>query len=665
MVASLRRISVQVADDHLQKLAASKRAIDALSELVWNSLDADASIVTIDIIENGLSGIDQLVVKDNGCGFSPSDLVNAFANLGNSWKKRETYTRISRRILHGREGQGRFKALSLGGNVKWRTTWRDPANGALHSHLIMMSRHDLRVASIEEIAEHFPEPGTSVCISDVDRKQSSFIGAENTERFAEDFSLYLLDYPGISLAYLGVGIDPQKQITNHQEYQSTFEYDGESYQCSLSIIEWNLAKQRALMLCRNDAFTLRRLKPGIQAPGFSFTAYLKSDFLERMQAEGFIAVEEMHPGLHGLLSQTREVLRSHFRRRMAELAKSQVEQWKENNIYPYKNEPINEVAKSERQVFDILALNISEYAPGFNSSDAKIQALSFRLLREAIEESPDSVQKIIAEVLELPQEKSEQLARLLDKTSLSSIINSSKEVADRLDFLRGLEVLLFEAEAKQKVLERRHLHRILAKHTWLFGEEFSLSVDDQSLDAVLAKHLELIRCEPEVVDTSHNVTLLDGTHGIVDLMLSRRIPQPRSEEREHLVIELKRPSQKLTDKVLTQIKNYAFAVADDERFRDSATKWHFMAICNEMDKSVERQARNKDRPFGLIYDDDTIDMKIWVKTWAQVIDACKGRLHFFQQRLEYDSTRSDAMEYLNELYSSYLPSHLQIDQVAA
>ena len=418
-------------------------------------------------------------------------------------------------------------------------------------------------------------------------------------------------------------------------------------------------------LCRNDAFTLRRLKPGIQAPGFSFTAYLKSDFLERMQAEGFIAVEEMHPGLHGLLSQTREVLRSRFRRRMAELAKSQVEQWKENNIYPYKNEPINEVAKSERQVFDILALNISEYAPGFNSSDAKIQALSFRLLREAIEESPDSVQKIIAEVLELPQEKSEQLARLLDKTSLSSIINSLKEVADRLDFLRGLEVLLFEAEAKQKVLERRHLHRILAKHTWLFGEEFSLSVDDQSLDAVLAKHLELIRCEPEVVDTSHNVTLLDGTHGIVDLMLSRRIPQPRSKEREHSVIELKRPSQKLTDKVLTQIKNYAFAVADDERSRDSATKWHFMAICNKMDKSVERQALNKDRPFGLIYDDDTIDMKIWVKIWAQVIDACKGRLHFFQQRLEYDSTRSDAMEYLNELYSSYLPSHLQIDQVAA
>jgi hypothetical protein len=665
MVVSQRRISVQVADDHLQKLAASKRAIDALSELVWNSLDADASLVTIDIIENGLSGIDQLVVKDNGCGFSPSDLDNAFTNLGNSWKKRETYTRMSRRILHGKEGQGRFKALSLGLNVKWRTTWRDPASGALRSHLIMMSRNDLRIASVEEIDDHFPEPGTSVFISDVDRKQSSFFGVENTERFAEDFSLYLLDYPGIRLSYLGVEIDPQKQIANRQEYESTYEYDGDSYQCSLSIIEWNLAKQRALMLCRNDAFTLKRVKPGVQAPGFSFTAYLKSGFLEKMQAEGYISVEDMHPGLHCLLNQTREVLRTHFRRRMAELAKSQVDEWKEKNIYPYKDEPINEVAKSERQVFDILALNVSEYAPGFNSSDSKVQALSFRLLREAVEESPDTVQRIIAEVLELPQEKSEQLARLLDKTSLSSIINSSKEVADRLDFLRGLEVLLFEDEAKQKVLERKHLHRILAKHTWLFGEEFSLSVDDQSLDAVLNKHLELIRGEEKIGNNETGVTLIDGSRGIVDLMLSRRIPQPRAEEREHLVIELKRPSQKLTEEVVSQIMKYAFAVAEDERFKDTRTKWHFMAICNEMDKTVERRARNKNMPFGLIHDDPDIDMKIWVKTWSHVLDSCKGRLHFFQQRLEYDSQRSDALEYLNELYAIYLPTNLQLDKAVA
>jgi hypothetical protein len=148
-------------------------------------------------------------------------------------------------------------------------------------------------------------------------------------------------------------------------------------------------------------------------------------------------------------------------------------------------------------------------------------------------------------------------------------------------------------------------------------------------------------------------------------MLSRRIPQPRAEEREHLVIELKRPSQKLTEEVVSQIMKYAFAVAEDERFKDTRTKWHFMAICNEMDKTVERRARNKNMPFGLIHDDPDIDMKIWVKTWSHVLDSCKGRLHFFQQRLEYDSQRSDALEYLNELYAIYLPTNLQLDKAVA
>jgi hypothetical protein len=286
-----------------------------------------------------------------------------------------------------------------------------------------------------------------------------------------------------------------------------------------------------------------------------------------------------------------------------------VDEWKQNDIYPYHDEPTDDISRSERQVFDILALNVSEFSPGFNSSDAKIQALSFRLLREAVEESLDAAQRIIAEVLDLPEEKREQLAKLLDKTSLSAIINASKEVTDRLDFIRGLEVLVFDNISKQTVLERKHLHRILAKHTWLFGEEFGLSVDDQSLNAVLEKHIALLEREEE--DHS-DVTRLDGSHGIVDLMLSRKIPQTRPEESEHLVIELKRPSQKLTEKVVSQIRSYAFAVAEDERFKDTRTTWHFMAVCNEMDGAVQRIARSRDRPYGLIHDDPDLNLKIWV-----------------------------------------------------
>ena len=62
-------------------------------------------------------------------------------------------------------------------------------------------------------------------------------------------------------------------------------------------------------------------------------------------------------------------------------------------------------------------------------------------------------------------------------------------------------------------------------------------------------------------DDGEAVTREDDRTGIVDLMLSRVVPQPKSEEREHLVIELKRPAKKIDSDVASQIESYAFAVA--------------------------------------------------------------------------------------------------------
>jgi hypothetical protein len=43
----------------------------------------------------------------------------------------------------------------------------------------------------------------------------------------------------------------------------------------------------------------------------------------------------------------------------------------------------------------------------------------------------------------------------------------------------------------------------------------------------------------------------------VDLMFSRRVPLPKAEERQHLVVELKRPKKKVDLMVTTQIESYA------------------------------------------------------------------------------------------------------------
>jgi tRNA(Glu) U13 pseudouridine synthase TruD len=90
------------------------------------------------------------------------------------------------------------------------------------------------------------------------------------------------------------------------------------------------------------------------------------------------------------------------------------------------------------------------------------------MLRSAIERSPEDLQL-----------KQEELAKLLREASLSSIISAAKVVADRLKFLSALDSIVFDPEMKQRLKERTQLHKILADNTWIFGEEFNLSVSDR------------------------------------------------------------------------------------------------------------------------------------------------------------------------------------------
>jgi hypothetical protein len=363
----------------------------------------------------------------------------------------------------------------------------------------------------------------------------------------------------------------------------------------------------------------------------------------------------LQPDLRQLLDAAKEKLRQHFRQRAAEKAGDLVEQWKEEEIYPYSGSPTGPIEEAERQVFDVIALNVHEYLPDFDGSSKENRHFSFRLLRTAIETSPEAVQTILRDVLKLPPEKQEELAELLEKTSLEAIINASRVVADRLDFMRGLEVLVFDPEIKKMTLERRHLHRIVADHTWLFGEDFFLAVSDKSLTNVLRKHLDLANVE--LLDDSP-VVREGGSEGIVDLMLSKIVPQPRSDCNQHLIVELKRPIVKIGNAEASQIKEYATAIVQDERFRGTETMWEFWAVANDVTESVRLEASQSGRPDGLLWDHQTLRMRIWVKTWGQIIDGCRARLRFFQERLKYVADENSGLEYLRRMHSKYLPKGL-------
>lgn len=660
----MKTVSVTVQSDYLSKLSSHGKPVVALSEIIWNSLDADSNHIDVTYEYNSLGGIKGIVISDDGHGISYEQAVKAFSSLGGSTKKLAVRSAKERRFLHGKEGKGRLLAFSLGAQVTWKTVYLE--KDTFYEFEISGSSAKLGTFQLtDKSVSKETETGTTVLIQEVNEKSVSLTNETSYQDLQKKFALYLRQYPTINVKINSVKLDPTQIQDYFSEY--TLEIDrkneaGLSYDFQLTIVEWKIKIDRSIYLCNAEGFALEETQAAIHAPGFNFTAYLKSEYFQKLYDVNDLLVGELNSDLTEIVNSVKSKLREHFRIRISQQTLNLINEWKNENIYPYENQPANAIEVAERQVFDISAYMITSYLPDFSSVDNKTKAFQFQLLRQAIENNPKALNKILEEVIGLSKEKQEELAQILDKTSLSSVISAAKIVSDRLNFLTGLESILFKPEIKKLLKERSQLHKILADNTWLFGEEYALTTSDKSLSEVLKKHRAILGDSRDREDLEPEVLREDGTRGIVDLMLSRMIVRNRPDEREHLVIELKRPSQKINHAVASQVESYAFAVASDERFKDTKTKWVFWAISNEITDEVKKKANQKGRSDGILYEDADGVYTIWVRTWGQIIDECRARLQFFQEKLNYQADDDSALDYLRTTYSKYLGELLENHQ---
>ncbi|WKB50902.1 ATP-binding protein [Eleftheria terrae] len=636
---------VEVEPDHLEKNARAK-PVQALSELIWNGLDADADRVSVSFEHNAMGTLDRVTVRDNGLGLQRSEAAECFRKLGGSWKKNRSTT-PSGRHLHGQEGRGRFKAFAIGSHAEWEVVY--DKGGTLWSYKISMSTSDIRHVAISDEAEAAPgvERGVTLVVSNPHKDYRTLDSDAALDELTEIFALYLSDYENLRVTVGGRRVDPTKVMANRQAFNlSDIVSEGKNYPVRLELIEWNGISQRALFLCNDKKFPLVHVGRRFHVGNFQFTAYLQSPYMNKTQKDGVADLAEMQEPVILALDEAQRAIKDYFRMRAASEASSFVQEWKSEKIYPYVGDPATQVEYVERQVFDIVALNVARHLPEFSRSPPKNKQFQLRMLRQAIEKSPEDLQLILTEVLNLPKRKRDELAGLLQDVSLSSIISSAKVVADRIKFVAGLDAILFDDESKKRLKERTQLHRIIAENCWLFGEEFTLSVDDRSLTEVLRAHMKILG-EEVVIDAP--VKHVSQTRGIVDLMLSKATRRHKANEVTHLVVELKRPKVSIDSDEITQIEKYAFSVAADERFKGVGVRWIFWVISDSYGEYAARRIADES---GQIYKKDNVS--VYVKTWAQVLDENRARLQFFQERLEFQADKGDALKYLQERHAQYL-----------
>lgn len=651
-----KKLKIQVKKDHLSKVASGSPET-ALSEIIWNSLDADATNVNLVFCEDAF-GVSEIIVSDDGGGIPYEQAEALFISLGGSWKASKQRT-VEGRFLHGESGEGRFKAFALGRVVEWHVVYK--SDTGLRKYAIEGRSDSLDELTLtDEEASDDGRTGVEVRILELNKQFRVLDTDKAIDRLTPIFALYLSNYPSVRLSVNGKNINPAEVIRQkHPVILEPIYDEGKLFPVELEIVEWNGLKERELWFCNANGFPLEHYAKQIRGIGdFGFSGYLKSDYFNIPHSQGLLLLGEWNPKIEAACDDAVKEIKKYFLKRSLESAREELDQWKEEKIYPYTTEPETPVEIAERQVFDIVAINIRQSLPDFENIDRKTKAFQFRMIRQAIEKSPEELQYIIQEVLQLPKGKQEQLAELLKDFSLSNIISAASMVSDRLKFLAGLEHIVFDEDITEHLKERSQLHRILAQNTWIFGHAFSLSVDDKSLTEVLRQHAKACRI---VAAIDSPVKRLDGSTGIIDLMLSRSIPRNHSKELEHLIVELKAPKVPIGEKEIQQIKSYAFAVAKDDRFIGLNTRWHFWVISKSLEEYAEMELSQDKSEEGIIYRSvKPLDITIWIKTWSQLIRENKYRLEFIREKLNCNIDKESSLDYLRKTYAELTSGLLNI-----
>jgi hypothetical protein len=85
---------------------------------------------------------------------------------------------------------------------------------------------------------------------------------------------------------------------------------------------------------------------------------------------------------------------------------------------------------------------------------------------------------------------------------------------------------------------------------------------------------------------------------------------------------------------------------------------------------VRQEATQRHRPRGIVHEPDLADrpdtaVRVWVRTWDEVIEDAKRRLSYFREGLAHDPSIEHAKEYLARQHADVVPPGLLAEDESA
>jgi Histidine kinase-, DNA gyrase B-, and HSP90-like ATPase len=628
-----------------------KNTFVAFCELVNNSIQADAKKIdiTIEYAKTELSAtpIKSIVIKDNGNGVSMSEFDKKILEVGTDSKKNG-------------QGVGRFAALQIGSNIEIESVAFDEESKSftrVKLPIISTSFENKKLEAInikldEELLKGKHNNYYQVKIKSLHHNQNHKTDRKNTiakELLEENIRVSLFErYPyqifNNTVQFSVNGTKLQKKEFIHQEpilKKETFiDIKGNESPMQFFFYKVKLNDHKAKVFFQIENAGLKSIintysytSEWFSQDMGSWFVYIESPLFTYDLFSNIDMDELGNEGIDKIKSFAKNVITDFFIS-INKQYENFTHQLRES--YPSYNEPKNSNSETQKLVFEQFAF-IAEQKFNLLEKNNKIKDVLYPLMEKAI--SDGNIVYILDSLLKTDKETTAKFKNLLDITDMESVVHFNTEVAEKLAFLDFLHELNYGDIAKH-IPERKVLHKIIEKQLWLFGDAYNgiptiLWSDRKLLGIFEEMRQEFLSYAPNEKD--ENLLKLEGKelNDITDLFFTNEKPLDDGSW-EYMIVELKAPNCKISQKELNQIDRYAFAVETKGSIPKHKAKYKLLLISSDFNafaKSEMDAALNTNKvPF--LYKKKKDNIEVYVMSWAELIGIQRTKLSFLSKHLK-------------------------------
>lgn len=408
-------LQMKPGETELLRLRNQTNAVGALAELVWNAIDADAKNIQVDWQENELMGVETITIQDDGHGIATDNDFSGhpFASLGDSAKHTVSHQSPEGRILHGRFGKGRVRALALGGVIEWDTCFPKTAKSTLRYNIrAVVGEASLTLTTPKPSKKR---PGTKVTVAHVSEKGNTLEVNAVRRRFSLIFSEHLANYPDINIFVQGERLHPESIIAQRKglgAFTTHFEPSG-SIDWDLRCVHWKEAvsdSRGKLFLCDDNRLVIGEHELGLRGSE-EYTFYLDCAQAREWEDDGLIALKD---DAQQVFLEARLKAHRFLRKTFKERADSLVEEMAEQRILPYPSVPKNADQERQKRMFSEMALHIKQNVGSYDKMNLDNKRLLFKLLQGVIELDAERAVEILSKNLKMSAEDRKALKDLTE-----------------------------------------------------------------------------------------------------------------------------------------------------------------------------------------------------------------------------------------------------------